>query len=287
MSAERRPHGADEVATAAQLACLLEASAIKPGNVFPGRPFADTTYEHFLASAAAIGPAFTRAGEASVGSTIRDAVEATSRWVPRNTNLGIVLLLAPLARAARASGGSLRERVTRVLDRTTVEDARDTFAAIRRAAPGGLGDTDAQDVHAEPTVSLLAAMRLAAHRDVIAREWATSFAITFAIGAPAVARARTDGLSWSDAVTESYLSMLSQVVDTHIARKCGLAEAERVRDRARDVVHVGGVRTEGGRAAIRALDEELRDARNSRNPGSSADLTAAAIFVTLLDDGWA
>jgi len=277
---------AADVATAAQLACLLEASAFKPGNVSPGRPFADTAYEHFLASASAIGPAFARAGEMPLGRTIRDAIEATSRWAPRNTNLGIVLLLAPLARAALTGDGLHRDHLTRVLHDTTLEDAREAYAAIRLAAPGGLGEVDAEDVRAEPTVPLLDAMRLAAERDVIAREWTTSFAITFELALPALERARADALSWNDAVTETYLAILADIPDTHIARKCGPAEADRVRGRARGVAHAGGVRTDSGRAAIRALDDALRDASNSRNPGSSADLTAAAIFVMLLRDGW-
>lgn len=286
MSAPRALRSAAEVATAAQLACLLEASAFKPGNVSPGRPFADTTYEHFLASAAAIGPAFARAGEMPLGRTIRDAIEATAGWSPRNTNLGIVLLLAPLTRAALSGDGVLRDRLARVLEETTVEDAHDAYAAIRLAAPGGLGEAPTEDVRAEPTVPLLDAMRLAADRDIIAREWVTSFATTFELALPALEGARAAELSWSDAVTETYLTILAAIPDTHIARKCGAAEADRVRERARGVVHAGGVRTERGRAAIRALDEALRDASNSRNPGSSADLTAAAIFVMLLGNGW-
>src|SRR5947209_5600087 len=91
---------AADVVTAAQLACLLEASAPKPGNVSPGRHFADARYEDFLASAVAIGEPLAGAGTRAVGATVRLAVEATARWTRSNTNLGIVLLLTPLARAA-------------------------------------------------------------------------------------------------------------------------------------------------------------------------------------------
>src|SRR5687768_3635505 len=93
-----------DIAPAAQLACLLEVSAPKPGNVSPGRHFADTRYEDFLASAAAIGAPLAGAGTRPLGTTIRLAIEATARWTRSNTNLGIVLLLAPLARAAAESG---------------------------------------------------------------------------------------------------------------------------------------------------------------------------------------
>ena len=95
-----RNHRPVNVGLAAQLACLLEVSAPKPGNVSPGRHFADLRYEDFLASALAIGEPMAAAGEHSVGVTVRRAVEATARWSRSNTNLGIVLLFAPLARAA-------------------------------------------------------------------------------------------------------------------------------------------------------------------------------------------
>lgn len=275
-----------EVAAAAQLACLLEVSAPKPGNVSPGRDFHDTRYEDFLASAVAIGPALAAAGERSLGTTIRAAVEETGRWARSNTNLGIVLLLAPLAKAARLHGGSLRERVARVLRDTTVADAEDTYIAIRRARPGGLGEAEVEDVSAAPSVTLREAMALAAGRDTIAREYVTDFTVTFEVGAPSLRVARAAGLSWNDATVEAFLAILAQVPDTHIARKLGAAEAARIAGLARAAAAAGGVRGLGGRTALAALDSELRDARNSRNPGATADLTCAALLVVILENGW-
>jgi triphosphoribosyl-dephospho-CoA synthase len=290
------------IAAAAQLACLLEASAPKPGNVSPGRHFADARYEDFLASAAAIGEPLSGAGDRPVGATVRLAVDATAGWVRSNTNLGIVLLLAPLARAAAraahlsgpAPAGDaralcadrLRAAVRDVLDATTVADARDVYAAIRRAAPGGLGRAEAQDVSGEPTMSLLEVMRLAAGRDGIAREYATAFETTFGAGAPALTRARRDGLEWDEAVVETFLALLAGAPDTHVARRAGAAAAEAVSARARDVLAAGGVRTADGRRGIDDLDGLLRDAHNTANPGTAADLTAAAIFVVLVGGGW-
>jgi len=292
------------VATAAQLACLLEASAPKPGNVSPGRHFTDARYEHFLASAAAIGPAFAGAADRSVGKTILLAAQATSQWTRSNTNLGIVLLLAPLARAAsldrkggRPDGrplsddgprpdGELRDTLGRVLRETTVADARDVFAAIRLASPGGLGDAAEQDVADEPTVTLLEAMQLAADYDGIAREYATTFATTFDVGLPALLRARADGLSWDDGVVETFMTLLASQPDTHIARRGGPELAVDVSERAADVMRAGGVRTEDGRRALGYFDHSLRDPRNTGNPGTTADLTAATLFVALLQGAW-
>jgi triphosphoribosyl-dephospho-CoA synthase len=275
-----------EVAAAGQLACLLEVSAPKPGNVSPQRHFHDTRYEDFLASAVAIGPALAAAGNQTLGSTIRQAVEATLRWTVSNTNLGIVLLLAPLARAALRENGDLRQRVRSVLAETTVADAGEVYAAIRRARPGGLGQARREDVAAAPSVSLKDAMGLAAERDAIAREYVTDFALTFETGVPAVREARQNGLPWSDAVVEAYLAILSDVPDTHIARKLGLGDALAISRRAAVVRAAGGTRSDEGRQAIELFDAELRDPRNRRNPGTTADLTCAAVFVVILEGGW-
>ncbi len=275
-----------EVAAAAQLACLLEVSAPKPGNVSPDRHFHDTRYEDFLASAVAIGPALLDAGSHRVGAIVRRAVEDTRRWTTSNTNLGIVLLLAPLAKAAQLSGGTLRERLSRVLEGTTVLDAEEVYAAIRRAHPGGLGEAAAEDVSNPPSVSLRDAMRLAADRDAIAREYVTDFALTFEVGVPALRAALDERLSWGDASVDAYLRLLDATPDTHIGRKLGAKEAEAVSVRAREVLKAGGTRTTAGRAALAQLDAELRDPRNRRNPGATADLTCAAIFVVILEGGW-
>lgn len=281
----------DDVAAAAQLACLLEVSAPKPGNVSPGHHFHDTRYEDFLASAVAIGPALAAAGTRPLGTTVRAAVDATLRWTRSNTNLGIVLLLAPLARSALrlerpVSEAALRAGIRRELAETTVADAAEVYTAIRRARPGGLGASAREDVAAAPTVTLREAMGLAAERDTVAREYATDFAATFETGAPALRRARAAGLDWADAAVETYLRLLAEIPDTHIARKLGREAAEAVSGRAREVEAVGGVRTEAGRRALLALDAHLRDGANRRNPGTTADLTCAALFVVILEGGW-
>lgn len=275
-----------EVAAAGQLACLLEVSAPKPGNVSPERHFHDTRYEDFLASAVAIGPALAGAGERPLGISIRHAVRETLRWTRSNTNLGIVLLLMPLARAALRQGQSLRERLSRVLAETTVEDAAEVYAAIRQARPGGLGQSKAEDVAGAPSVTLRDAMGLAADRDAIAREYVTDFACSFETGVPALLAARRNGLSWTDAAVETYLALLESAPDTHVARKLGVGEAELISRRAGEVRRAGGTRSAEGRRALAELDRELRDPRNRRNPGTTADLTCAALFIVILEGGW-
>lgn len=275
-----------EVAEAAQLACLLEVSAPKPGNVSPARPFHDTGYEDFLASAIAIGPAMAGAGSNPLGATIHAAIAATRQVTRANTNLGIVLLLAPLCRAALRPGTGLRPRLSEVLAETTVTDSAAVYQAIRLAAPAGLGESQSQDVATEPTIPLREVMALAAARDSIAREYVTDFAITFERGAPSLRKALRSGLGWSAAVVETYLGLLAEIPDSHVVRKLGPATAESIMRRAAEVRAAGGPRTPAGRLALATFDAELRDDRNTRNPGTTADLTAGAICTVILENGW-
>jgi triphosphoribosyl-dephospho-CoA synthase len=129
-------------------------------------------------------------------------------------------------------------------------------------------------------------MTLAAEHDGIAREYATGFAVTFETAVPALLRARGDRLSWDDVVVETFMTVLAASPDTHVARRGGPELAAEVSERAADVLRAGGVRSDEGRKALGYFDHSLRDPRNIGNPGTTADLTAAAIFVALLQGAW-
>ena len=212
---------------------MLEVSAFKPGNITPRHDFADTSYEDMLRSAIAVGPVFAGAGERGVGETVLAAVEATRRVAGTNTNLGIALLLAPLAKAALGDG-ELRARLGATLRALDVADARAAYAAIRLASAGGLRERVEHDVRSEPDIGLRDAMTSAAERDSIASEYVTDFALTFETGVPALVAALGDGLAVRDAIVELHLKLLDQAPDTLIARKRGAAAAAtRVGGRAR------------------------------------------------------
>jgi triphosphoribosyl-dephospho-CoA synthase len=266
---------AEAVAGAAQLACVLEASAEKPGNITPRHDFADTSYEDMLRSAIVLGPELGRAAERSVGATVLAAVRATQRVAGANTNLGIALLLAPLARAALLGGGPLRERSEQVLAALTLDDARAAYAAIRNAGAGGLDEPVEHDVRDEPTLALRDAMAAAAERDSVAAEYASGFALTFELGLPALTRALDAGAGPRAATVELFLALLAAVPDTLIARKRGREAAEQV--------SAGAARVLAGQETVEAFDASLREEGNALNPGTTADLVTAVLFVALLE----
>jgi triphosphoribosyl-dephospho-CoA synthase len=266
-----------DVGLCAQVACVWEATARKPGNVTRFHDFADVTYLDFVLSAAAIGPAMA-ACRRKVGATVLEAVRATRQVVRTNTNLGIVLLLAPLA--AVPEGEDLRAGVERILAGLDVEDARLVYEAIRLAAPGGLGQVEEQDVRDEPTLPLRAAMALAADRDLVARQYANGFAEVLD-SVPVLTAGLERTASVERAIISAYLYLLAAHPDTLIARKQGPAEAEEASRRARQVLDRRWPEDREGWVALADLDAWLRECGNKRNPGTTADLITASLFVAL------
>ena len=253
-------------------------SAPKPGNITPGHDFADTTYADMVRSALALSAVFTRerVRRRRVGELIDDAVQATGAVVSANTNLGIVLLFAPLVRAeaTREPGETLRAATERTLAALDVADATAAFAAIAAAAPGGLGEAPEHDVRAPARVSLRAAMAAAADRDSIASEYATGFAIVFEDGLPVLTEALAAGRPTLEAVVAVHLGLLAAHPDTHIARRAGF-------DAARAVTAAAG-QVRAGTRTLEDFDAWLRADGHRLNPGTTADLVAATLLVALL-----
>jgi triphosphoribosyl-dephospho-CoA synthase len=266
-----------EIARAFADACHAELDALKPGNVHRFAAGHGMEAAHFEAAAAASAPWIGAAG-LSVGQRIAGAVDAALAAAGLNTNLGIVLLCAPLAQAALAlRPAPLRERLALVLAALDVQDAHDAFGAIARANPGGLGDEPAADVRAPAQIPLGAAMALAAHRDMIARQYAGGFAEVFAIGVPPLHGAPLAPARLEDV----FLAFLAGHPDSHIARKFGPDAAEAVRAEAEVVRHeIEGLSQQARHGRLLAFDARLK--AGGRNPGTSADLTVASCFAAQL-----
>lgn len=263
----------------ATLACLLEASAPKAGNVHRGADFDDVTFVDFAVSAVAIAPACDAAADAGVGATVLEGVRATQQFVRTNTNLGLLLLLAPLCAVPRDE--SLGTGVLRVLGRLTPEDAGNVYEAIRLARPGGLGHAERHDVASSAPADLLAAMSAAAGRDLVARQYATGFGTVMQIVAPWLTAEVAAGRPLMDAIVHVQLRLLREYPDSLIARKCGPAVAAEASAYAAAVLDAGPPDSDDYYRALADFDFWLRSDGHRRNPGTTADLIGAGLFVAL------
>lgn len=263
----------------AKLACILEVLAAKAGNVHVGASFDDLDVFDFIRSAKAIVGPLNRASEAGVGPTVLAAVRATRESVSTNTNLGIVLLLAPLA--ALGEGPVDRGDLRRLLESTTVEDARAVYRAIRLAAPGGLGGAENQDVRDEPTETLMQVMARAADRDLIARQYATAYADVFEVGLPTFEGLVRQGVPLPDSIVRTHLVLLARLGDSLIARKLGQEVSAEAAARAGHVLEAPSDDPDEFDRRFRELDAWLRADGHRRNPGATADLIAATLYIAL------
>lgn len=265
--------------------CLTEIQAFKPGNVSVHSAGHGMQAADFIRSAELISPIMGMPG-LSVGERILQSVQLTMSQVGCNTNLGILLLTAPLAQAALQceSGIDLQSATIKVLENLTLEDATLAFEAIALANPGGLGDAPDHDVRVPAKVTLLQAMQAAQDRDRIAWQYANGYQDIFHIG---VNRLRMQLLRWKDnserlqwAAVACYLEFLSQYPDSHIVRKFGLEKALYIQKRTESVESMFKACENPvvAKRELRRYDAELK--REGVNPGTSADLTVASM-VTL------
>ncbi len=264
-----------DIAEFARTACIWEVTARKVGNVHPNASFHDLDHNDFLRSADALAETLRGAKTLSVGETILRAVRGRIEVTPSNTNLGIILLLVPLAKTRD------RTALRKLLVKLSVRDAQFAFEAIRIASAGGLGDASAQSVADEPSVSFIDAMALAAGRDAIARQYVTGFADIFDFGVPRLLSAYERFGCVEAAIIECQLQWLAAFPDTLIARKRGGITALETQIRAAAIASYGGLATPAGRAAGILLDAHLRSDGNRLNPGTTADLVTACLFVAL------
>ena len=263
----------------ATLACLWEVTAPKPGNVHRAADFENLSFLDFVTSAVVIGPIIEAAQDQPVGKTIFEAVQATRAAVHTNTNLGTILLLAPLAAVPRDQ--PLQSGVKDVLGRLGKADAQWIYEAIRMAQAGGLGKAEQHDLHGEPPDSILDAMRVAAPRDMIARQYVEDFETVLNVVLPELLTARERGWSISESIIYTQMRLLSRFPDSLIGRKRGGGVAAQASAMAASVLTAGEPGEENYENALADFDFWLRSDGHQRNPGTTADLIAAGLFVAL------
>jgi triphosphoribosyl-dephospho-CoA synthase len=266
----------------ATLACLLEATAPKVGNVHRGADFEGLTFADFVASAVAVGPVMQQAVEMGVGNTVVAAIQKTRALVDTNTNLGIVLLLAPLAAVPLEQ--KLSSGIATVLQSLTPQDSALVYEAIRLAQPGGMGQTEQMDIASAAPPSLLTAMQAARDRDLVARQYCDNFSLVLNEILPNLIRGQERGWSLLDNIIREHVRLISAYPDSLIVRKCGMETATRASTYAAQVLAAGDVDDENYHAALSDFDFWLRADDHRRNPGTTADLIAAALFAGLREE---
>ncbi len=271
----------EAIADAFRAACREEIEAPKPGNVHIFAGGHNMEAAHFLTSADVSAGPIATAG-ASVGARVVAAVEASFAAVGMNTNLGIILLCAPLAAAAERRG-DLHQALADVLAGLDREDAAHVFRAIALASPGGLGDAERYDVRKPADVDLMEAMREAGPRDRIAYQYASNFDDVFVTGLTALVTAEESRLGPPLRAVAVYLAFLSQFPDTHIFRKFGVDAAIAVQQEASEIFSL--FRARGGDCLSELLAFDARLKAQGFNPGTSADLTVATLFADRLRNG--
>ncbi|MBT4691989.1 MAG: triphosphoribosyl-dephospho-CoA synthetase [Planctomycetaceae bacterium] len=265
----------------ATLACLLEVSAPKPGNVHRGADFEDLTFYDFQTSAVAIGPVFDQAENYRVGRIVLAALRSTQSVVSTNTNLGLMLLMAPLAKTTAFDKVGMQI----VLNELNAEDAQDVYQAIALADAGGLGQVESMDVADAAPQSLLEAMLAAQDRDLIAAQYGNGFVDLFVDAVGPLREKLKAGAILTEAIVQTHVQFMSRHPDSLIARKCGVEIAEEAAKRAYAVVEARAQDLELYARELSELDFWLRSDGNRRNPGTTADFIGAAIFVGLIE-GW-
>ena len=304
---------AQNISRCLQLAAILEVSTQKPGNVGFESSFKGTRIEHFLASAIAFGPTFQEAanrgvkiadgklevGKTGLGELIKAASFDVATWQHGgNTILGTIILLMPLAVAAGMTPkkdkeldlSTLRKNLDNVVKSSNAMDSVNLYEAVDLASPSGLGSAPDYDLSnpkskerlLKENVGLFEVFKIAQSYDDICYEWVNKYPITFDL-AYTYLRQQLNQKSMNTSIVHTFLKILSTRPDTFIIRKSGKAEALKITREAKKVLELGGLETTEGKKSLKLFDKKLRNSENKCNPGTTADLTAAALALATLN----
>jgi triphosphoribosyl-dephospho-CoA synthase len=305
---------AQHISKCLQLAILLEVSAEKPGNVNLTSSFEKTTCQHFLASAIAAGTTIQEAairgalvaknklgiGEVGLGQLVKTCASDVNDWQRGgNTILGTIMLFMPIAVAAgmtltkkneNLDFSQLRKNIDIIIRATTAWDSVHLYEAVDIASPSGLNksieldvtDPASKELLMRDNVTLFEVFKIGENYDDICYEWINNYPITFDLAYPYLTE-QLKTKPFNTAVVHSFLKILSNRPDTFIARKVGIEKAQEVSQEAKAVLDLGGLETEEGIKTLKELDKKLRLSQNKCNPGTTADLTAAALALCTLN----
>ncbi len=265
----------------ASLACLMEVCAPKPGNVHRGADFEDVGFEDFVVSAELLGSMIDLHLNRSVGEMILAAVRITKEQVGTNTNLGLALLLCPLAKVVSRVGHIDAAVVLEVLQEFTDVDSVAIYEAIRIANPAGMEPVTQWDVGGPPPTDILDAMASAADRDMVARQYSDNFDNVFSDVVPALLSGWEKFENLREAIVFAHVTLLAKFGDSLISRKCGVACSQQTQQMAGRAIEGLAVGRGAYLRSVGELDFWLRADGHQRNPGTTADLIGAGLMVAI------
>ncbi|CAB3287941.1 Triphosphoribosyl-dephospho-CoA protein [Methanocaldococcus lauensis] len=279
-----------DIMKASQIACCLEVSSFKPGNVHRNRDYRDIKYHHFINSGIAFGNVVYEASQddKNVGLYIKKAVIESRKWSPTNANLGIIMLHIPIAMASgkldNFNKNELKKNLKKISENTTVEDAINVYDAINIAMAyvdkpkkgPDVSSKDAKRELIEKGLTLLDVYKISAEWDNISKEWVDNFKISFE-GYELLKKYYKELNNINLAVTKTFLNILAEYPDTLIARKKGFETALKVSKMAKDVLK------NFNEQKVKEFDNYLAKDGNKLNPGTTADLIASSLMIFILD----
>ena len=263
-------------------AFIREVDALKPGNVSRYSDGHNMSAGDFLQSAERVSPILCDP-RLSTGERILSSVKATISTVGCNTNLGMLLLFAPVLKVVEESKllniNTLQNDVKKTLKKIDKNESRLVFEAICMANPGGLGQSEKYDVHLAPDCTVWQAMEQASDRDFIAKQYVNGFDTVIHSGLVKINsyNRRWKSVEW--ATVACYLELLGEHTDSHVVRKLGKAVAQQTSDKARIIARQFEEYDNPAEALDLLLeyDRELKD--SNINPGTTADITAASLLL--------
>ena len=280
-----------DIMKASQIACCLEVSSFKPGNVHRNREYDDIKYHHFLSSGIAFGNIIYEASQDNkdIGKYIKLAVIESKKWSPTNANLGIIMLHIPIGMSSgkidEFNENVLKKEIISTTKNTTVNDAINVYDAIEIAMPNinppkegpDAQKNDAKQELIEKNLTLYDVFKISSTWDSISKEWAEGFNISFK-GYKLLNEYYDEYNNINLATTKTFLSILSEHPDTLIARKKDLDTSKMVSEMAKDILDNGFKKED-----IEEFDKFLSKEGNKLNPGTTADLVASSLMIFLLD----
>ena len=262
-----------------------EIHALKPGNVSIYSPGHGMSCADFIYSAKLCTPILADR-DLPFSRRILDSAKKIRAQVGCNTNLGMLLLFAPIIQAAEycqtITLAQLQRSITTVLESADQADTDTVFAAIRIANPAGLGQSRQHDVFAKADCSLVEAMCAAQKRDCIALQYCNHFNDIFTQGYPAIQRFADQWGNIEWAAVACYFVYLTMFADSHIVRKQGKQTAARIKAQAKPILQRLNTTDDPEQIRHELLDYDRKLKEEKINPGTSADLTAASLLLYYL-----